>query len=486
MRPLLRTALAALACVALAACSDEPTSAPRTPTVVRPSLEVAAAGLLQVIVPCDINALKADARLYTNKSNDVLQTIIGDLGSAVKNGPSTAGNDKAFDGLARMAAIRGTSAQKAGVTGAVFDRLVKRFVGCMEPAVYAGVQEPDPPTTSTLGGGFKQALGDGWVFEVRGKATGPYADPSDAAFERSKATPAPETWWGVDVPAGAWAGAINPTPPITGDRVLIYGWRTTTFIESNARAGSAFEHRTIPAVNKSTDDGPDFTLAFNVGLCFADLSDINVATQRVNHANKFLTLIQDGIRCGATAPTAITPTTGSLAFGPLNPMHLAQRAASFFRPQPLYAAAMFDGGSITGRPDDFSPSAVIDLAQVKLVFDTIANGFINTPLTSIPPDVHEVRVYAKSLLDDQPIPGVDVVVKISGNSSTISFFGGTSNADATITADSVVAKGTPDGYAKLTGVTLTKAGGYTLSARVNVVGVTSNPFNSLSFNIQNK
>jgi hypothetical protein len=149
---------------------------------------------------------------------------------------------------------------------------------------------------------------------------------------------------------------------------------------------------------------------------------------------------------------------------------------------------MFDGGSITGRPDDFSPSAVYDLSQVKLVFDTIANTFVNTPLasTTIPP--HEVRVYAYSL-DAVPvlIPGVDVVVRIAGNSSTISFFGGTSSADATITADSVIAKGTPEGYAKLTGVTITKAGGVQLSARVNVADVVGgNLFFSNTFNVQNK
>jgi hypothetical protein len=477
MRPLLRTALAAMACAVLAACSDEPTSASRTPSVLRPSLEtvpVPPPVYLQVITPCDINALKADARLYTNKSNDVLQTIIGDLGSAVRNGLSTAGNDKAFDGLARMAAIRGTSAQKAGVTGAVFDRLVKRFVGCMQPALYAGVLEPDPPTSGG-GGGFKQALGDGWVFEVRGGTT----DADAAALERATSTPS--TWWAVDRADPTWV-----TSTLT-NRVLIYGWRTGNFIESDARAGSSFEHRTLPKTNKpGGDDGADYAVNANVGLCFADDTQIT-GTQRVNHANQFLPLILNGVRCGLTTPTAIIPTTGSLAFGRLNPMHLAQRAVSFFSPQTLYATSMFFGGSITGRPDDFSPSAVIDLSQVKLVFDPIANSFVDSVLTSNTSPAHEVRVYAYTL-DNVLIPGVDVVVKISGNASTISFFGGTTPTDSTtiITADSVIAKGTLDGYARLTNVAVTKAGGFTLSARVNVVGVSSNPFNSLSFNIQNK
>jgi hypothetical protein len=489
MRPLLRTALAAVACVALAACSDEPTSASRTPTVVRPSLEVAAAGLLQVITPCDINALKADARLYTNKSNDVLQTIIGDLAAAVRNGASSAGDDKAFDGLARMAAIRGTPAQKPGVTGEVFDRLVKRFVGCMQEHVYANVNEPDPPTVpGTLGGGFKQALGGGWVFEVRGKSS----DPSGPAFERSTTTP--QDWWAVDVPGGAWATAISSsltdctvTPiPAVCDRVLIFGWRRD-FIPSLARAGSAFEHRTIPDVNTPLEAGDNFTLAADVGLCVTDASpiEVNLATQRVNHDSKFLELA-DPIRCGLTTPPLVTEAHGSLAFRQLNPMRVARRAVDFLMPQ-LAHASMFDGGSITGRPDDFSPSAVIDLSQVKLVFDTIANGFVNTALVAAnttPP--REVRVYAYTL-DNVAIPGVDVVVTIAGNSSVISAFGGVNSDSVTITPTSVTAKGTPEGYAKLTGVTLTKAGGFTLAARVNVAdfeGATL--FNSLAFNIQNK
>jgi hypothetical protein len=490
MRPLLRTALASIGCAVLAACSDEPTSASRTPAVPRPSLETASSLALQVITGCDANVIKTIARRYANKSNDPLLTIIGDLGSAVRFGVNPTGNDKAFDALARIAAIRGTPAQKPGVTGAAFDSLVKRVIGCMEPKVYAGVEEPNPPTTGG-GGGFKQALGDGWVFEVRGKPTGTYADSAGPAFERTiDATP--DTWWAVDkVPGNTWATSINSTltdcdgsPTVdTCDRVLIFGWRTQTFIESNARAGSSFEHRTLPKLNKSADPNTYFALAVDIGLCFADGTDVTT-TQRVNHNSKFLALAST-IDCNSY-PTAITPTTGSLAFGALNPMRLAQRAAGFFGPQPLYAAAMFDGGSITGRPDDFSPSAVIDLSQVKLVFDPIEDSFVDSVLTSKTTPAHEVRVYAYSL-DNTPIPGVNVVVRIAGNSSTISAFGGTSPNDSTVIySDRVVAKGTPLGYARLTGVTLKKAGGYTLSAEVDVANFTSTPFNSLSFNIQNK
>src|SRR5215216_5227909 len=155
MRPLLRTALASLGCAMLAACADEPTSAPTISRALRPNLAVDEPVLIgtKVITPCDANALKTDARLYANKSNDVLLAIIGDLGLAVRNGLSPAGNDKAFDGLARMAAIRGTSAQKPGVTGEVFDRLVHRFLGCMQSTVYAGVLEPNPPLSDGKGAG---------------------------------------------------------------------------------------------------------------------------------------------------------------------------------------------------------------------------------------------------------------------------------------------------------------------------------------------
>jgi hypothetical protein len=455
--------------MALAACSDQPTSAPTAPTLPRASVPAGVNGAALVLEgSCDINQLKADARAYANRSNDVLLSIIGDLQGLVRSplDGNTQATDKAFDGLSRMAAIRGTSDQKAGVTGAVFDRLVRGFLKCMDPDVYAGALEPEPPAG---GVGFRPALGPGWVFEVRGKDA---TDGMGAAYERSSPdnTP-PDTWWGAWPNAATWAEAIQST--VTADRVLIYGYKTNFLEIGGGKVGNSFEHRTIPQTNKLPATNPTFVLSATLGLCFFDGNQVK-DEYRINHANTFLPLASTEFTCSTPTPFTAVPAS-SLAFGRLNPVAMAQRAAGFFMPRPLYASSAFFLGIVTGTRDDFSPSAVYDLSQVTLSFDHIDDGFINTALTS---GGNPVRVWARSP-SGAPIPGVDVTIRIAGNNSTISFLNGSQT--------SVTFPGTADGYAVLTGLSLSKAGGYQLSAEVNVAGVVGAfPFLSDQFTIQNK
>src|SRR5215204_5054331 len=98
MRSQLRTSLALCAASAvLAACTDQPASAPTGPTVPRaPSLATNPLGNTGV---CNVTDLKSYARAYANKSNDLLVTIAGDIqGLLTKNGsPTVASTDKAFD-----------------------------------------------------------------------------------------------------------------------------------------------------------------------------------------------------------------------------------------------------------------------------------------------------------------------------------------------------------------------------------------------------
>ena len=153
--------------------------------------------------------------------------------TAVTAGSVSGATDKAFDGLARMAAIRGTGDQKAGVAGAVFNRLVHRFLGCADPAIAAGADEQN----------FGGALGAGWVFEVRGKASGQNADPAGGAYERGSTG----NWWAAEA-AGTWADAIT-TSTLTAERVLIYGYETSFLNVSGRFGGSSFEQGTAIAVD---------------------------------------------------------------------------------------------------------------------------------------------------------------------------------------------------------------------------------------------
>jgi hypothetical protein len=130
---------------------------------------------------CDVNQLKADARVYAKKANDVLVSIAGDLAALTKNGTTVASTNKAFDGLSRMAAIRGTTDMNPEATGLAFDGLVRGFLKCSLPVVTADAVEPNPPFAPNTG--FKSALKGKWVFEVRGQ-TSTSSDLTKGAYER--------------------------------------------------------------------------------------------------------------------------------------------------------------------------------------------------------------------------------------------------------------------------------------------------------------
>src|SRR5512138_3250776 len=244
------------------ACSDQSSAPPTAPLVRLPRSPSATLSTLS----CDFNQLKATARNFAASSSDQLLKNMGELQKLTPG--SDLATDKVFDALSRMAAIRGTTAQRSGVPGVVFDSLVHRLFGCANSAVTANALEQD----------FRTALGPGWVFEVRGRSGGTYPDPDGGAYERGSLTP---NWWAVEAPTG-WADAI--TSSVTNDRVLIYGYETSYLNAGGRFGGSSFEHRTVPGI------ATGFALSVNVGLCVDDATSIT-STARLNHNYKFLPLI---------------------------------------------------------------------------------------------------------------------------------------------------------------------------------------------------
>lgn len=473
MRSPLGRALALLSFgAALAACTDRPES-PTGPNAQIPSR----ASALTLTGSCDVTQLKSDAKAYASKANDLLLTYIGDIPAALKadasvlNGPvpGPAATDKSFDALSRVAVIRGTSDQKTTITPDVFDRLVKGLLLCMSSNTYANA--PELPI-----GGFGLALGKNWVFEVRGKTTSP-ADPTGPAFERGSTD---GTWWVFDKNAATWGDAISSN--WAPDRVFIYGYRTNFLGNYTLVGGSSFEHRTIPKTIKPNSTNPYFTVAAIVGLCFNDGVVTTTPTQRVNHAGQFLALTNYG---ACSTPPAFTPIA-SLASATLSPRALAQRVASFFAPQSLYAATFLAGGSVTGSPDDFSPSAVYDLSGLQLGNPgPIADGVTSQPLQvkTGGPITLNVTVTGTT----QPAPdGTPVTVSIVGNSSTIAFF---ADGSATATPSVTVTRFTTGGIVTYNNLYLTKAGGYQLAFQITApppaTGVGPMVL-STSFQMQNK
>jgi hypothetical protein len=468
MRHQLRTTFATIAAsVVLTACADRTTPAPTGPNVLIPSSVTGS-----VAAPtCDIPALKGYERDFAKSNRDVLGTIITDLQAAVKNGPSDAGTDKVFDGLARVAAIRGTTDQKSGVTGDVFNNLVKGFFGCAQSNVLVGAEDQD----------FSNGVGIGstWLFEVRGKnntPAKPYDDLTGWAYQRSTATSA--TWWaagpgiGTDPEATRWNRSI--TSAALPKRFLIYGYPVTDFLNINGRFGSAFELRTIPKISDT------FGISLKIGLCFFDAENIT-SSQRLNHFNEFVP--NSALTCGTTRPPAIVASTSG-AFGELNPMTLVQRAVGLLTPRPAYAA--FAVGSVGGAVSELSPSAVYDLSAIDALtgLGTIPDGKISKKLvTTLGPIVVRAMTKPVGTVPGTPVEAVPIELAIAGNSSSIAFFseglGGTPVATVTRLTDA-------NGYATFDDVFLTKAGGYQVTLRVSFDGVAGPAVLSNSFNYQNK
>ncbi len=475
----LRTALAlSLASAALAACSDQPTSAPTDPS--RPTVSIPATvnGAVLALPACDFTQLKSDSRAYAKKSNDVLLTIAGDLQSEVgKRGRTRAATNLVLDGLTRIAAIRGSLDQSSDVTAFVFNRLVHGWLACAGDDFLANAEEPNPTPTSDNVGGFGPALGSHWVFEVRGRTA------TDGAYERSKPDAANSTFWALEPGEANWGSSIGGSLGL--DRVFIYGYQIGNDAIP-AKFGSSFEHRTIPRIPPQGTQNPTFTLSSKVGLCGLDAQ----GGRRVDHDNEFLPLVTS-LQCLTPATILASSSSAIYALRSLNPISLAQRAMGFLAPQPLHAAI----GVVGSRPKGLSPSAVYDLSQYGLSgLGTVADGKTSVALHLVgngnPPITVSVSVPGPNNTTVAAPVGTPVAISIVGNSSSIAFFKDGNTAPATATVTRFVGA---NGIVSFANVFLTKAGGYQVAFQVSLPNgnggvdfLGANVITSNSFNYQNK
>jgi hypothetical protein len=404
---------------------------------------------------CTPSGLTPLATAYAASASDPLFAIITALEAAAPAAhPRPETTDLVFDGLSRLAAMRGTSAQKGGATGTTFDALTKGFLGCAESYIASTV-----PSTFSVAG----ALGTGWMYEVRGDAG---QDGSAGAYARGS-TP----YWAAEPEAGrTWGNSLVVTAPAgttPTNRVLIYGFRLTDYSTLDPKVGNAFEIATVPTVASGV-----LTLvpSLRIGLCSVDLT----TTARVQHVVSILP--NAGLAC--STPPAFAAASPSFARSMLNPAWLASKAVSLFTPASLQAA--FIVGSVGGAVSELSPSAVVDMQQVTMDFElVVTDGTNSVPLQST--DGGPVKVGVQTL-NGSSLKAATVTLSIAGNHGVPALFkDGSAAPSATVTRVTDA-----NGIATFDGVSLTKAGGYRLTATGNFDGVDGVPVTSNLFNIKNK
>lgn len=189
----MRTLVPAVAAgLLLAACGRDPSATilGTTPT----------ASLGSAPIACDFTTLRQSAQRFFSSPRDEVFAIIEDVELLWQPGGTPAADAKAFDGMARVAAGRGTTSQ-AG-SGADGEEVVKGFIGCTSSTAY-------PSDLDSLDVAIDEGL-----LEVRAGAQDPTG--SAQAFDASPGQRVPaDPEWGAETPS--WSAT-------TGQRLLLFGY----------------------------------------------------------------------------------------------------------------------------------------------------------------------------------------------------------------------------------------------------------------------
>ncbi|MFN8571206.1 MAG: carboxypeptidase-like regulatory domain-containing protein [Gemmatimonadaceae bacterium] len=233
----MRTIAVLVAAGLLVACGREP-----SPTILG---TVPVSSLGAAPIACDFTALRSSARSFFSSPRDEVFAIIADVEDLWQPGGTPAADRKAFDGMARVAAARGTTSQSG--TGADGENVVKGFIGCTSSTAY-------PTDLDSL----DVAISDGLI-EVRSGVQDPTG--SAMAFDASP---------GQRIPANPEWGAETPNwSATTGQRLLLFGYErpvSTFTTEPPVMNGSVpvtgFELSSFPAHPVFPANAP-----LNAGIC---------------------------------------------------------------------------------------------------------------------------------------------------------------------------------------------------------------------------
>ena len=211
-----------LAMVTVAGCQADPTTSPQFSREGNSSIGAPLA--------CNFPVLRQGATAFFSSPSDSIFQIIDDVELLWLPGGTAAADNKAFDGMARLAAARGTTAQ-AG-TGADGEQVIKGFIGCTSiTAVPSDVDSLDV------------AINAG-ALEVRaGLRDGP---GPVLAF---RATPGHRTWafpmWGGE--SSSWSATLGQRTLLFGYERPVSSFTTEPPVSSNGVPFTGFELSSFPS-----------------------------------------------------------------------------------------------------------------------------------------------------------------------------------------------------------------------------------------------
>ena len=407
--------------VATAACTDDQ-PATKVTMPARPSLIISTA--------CDFTKTKRDARGYVVLSNDPIYDLFNQLASLNKGTDADAFKAKAYEILAYIGSIAGTSAVTTNTTAG--DALINDVFTCLGIATTAGT--------------FTPALGSNGLFAVR-------ANVPD--FVLSRGTPK----YGAQPATGAtWKSSANLPP---GVQLVVYGYPRTvnTFTgEPPLTTGNppvaltGYELFTIPQVSQ-------FATAILGGVCL-DPASIP-ANARLLHEHGG----QDAVLAPVTPPFCL-PLIGQAPNESRSLFALVRRVSDWIAPKPLYAASMVLGG-MGGSLGGLSPigPVVVDGSTVTLtVTQQPITGSINTNFN--PP----IKVSAVTAAGT-PLGGVLVSLSVIGNQGS------------PVTLTDSTATTADDGVATFTTFKTNKSGGYLFKASGTFAGAVTKADTTTMINV---
>jgi hypothetical protein len=365
---------------------------------------------LTPVLTCDFKATATDARAYFPSGvQTTVSALIRTMQGQYGTGTTADENNTGFDIMRYIADAHrlGTAAGTADVGSS----LTNDLIACMD----VGITNSIP---------FAPALGATGGYEVRGG--GADAVTPVGALGKQSALQAPEL---TTVSWNTWAQG----------RALFYGSRISDlgFLTENAVNTFGYNWSTVPVRHTLTGDGL-------VGVCISGTNRDRI--QKSDELGKsiltvrdFTPLVSSGVLQCPTATASATPT----GFLP----RLAALVRTVFLPTPAYAAA--DGGGTGGTLNGLSDIGVIDAGQVNLTMSPISDATTTTPLGTI-------TVTAKGN-SGTGLPNVTITLLVSGNNGSYTRITTNAQTDA-------------HGIVTFSGITLDKAGGYTLEATANFTG----------------